>query len=112
MKYAFAFPLLPGKEDQARAVTAELLGARRSQFDELQRRTGVIEEAYFLQISPEGSMVIVVGEGSTASLADTLDPDNHEIDRYLLDMMIDLSGVDPRSLGDAPPAELMGEWKA
>jgi hypothetical protein len=38
MAYAFAMPVLPGKAEAARGFIREVLGPRRADWDELQRR--------------------------------------------------------------------------
>jgi hypothetical protein len=110
--YAFAFPILPGKADALRQFGNELLGSRKAEYDDLQRRLGVEEERYFLQQSPEGDLVIVAGSGGAAatSLAGVLAPDENAFDRWFVDRMQDLTGVDLRDLPSDPP-ELLGEWK-
>jgi hypothetical protein len=112
MQYVYAYPILPGKEDAAQAATAELLGSRRAEYDEFQRRSGVERESYFLQRGPQGSMVIVVGEGSDQSGGlSAFDPEHHDIDRYMLETLRDLTGVDITQGDPPPPPELLGEWR-
>ncbi len=41
MPYAFAIPIPPGKTEAVRRLTAESLGARKSEYDDMQRRSGV-----------------------------------------------------------------------
>src|SRR3712207_628115 len=61
MAYPVAIPIPPGKTDAVRRLTAECLGARKSEYDDMQRRAGITEEAYWLQPDPEGDVLIVVG---------------------------------------------------
>ena len=53
-----AFPVLPGKEQEARKFGEET-SSRLSEFEASQQRLGVTTETWMLQQSPEGSMVIV-----------------------------------------------------
>ena len=50
---AFAAPIPPGKTEAVRAFIAETLGPRKAELDDLQRRSGVTEESYWLQVDPE-----------------------------------------------------------
>jgi hypothetical protein len=111
--YAFAFPLLPGKAEAIRQFAHELLNSRKADYDDLQRRLGVEEERYFLQQSPEGDLVIVAGGGgaAAANLAEVLAPDENAFDRWFVDQLQDVTGVDFSEFPTDPP-ELLGEWKA
>ena len=70
MTYAFAMPVLPGKAEAARRFVAEVLGPRRSDWDDLQRRQGVTRERYFLQTAPGGDLMIVTGEGTFTPISE------------------------------------------
>ena len=60
MSYAFAAPIPPGKTAAVRAFIAETLGPRKAELDDLQRRSGVTEESYWLQVDPEGTDILIV----------------------------------------------------
>ena len=53
-----AFPVLPGKEDEARKFAQETLD-RIDEFEASERRFGVTKEEWSLQQTPMGSMVVV-----------------------------------------------------
>ena len=110
MPYAFAMPLLPGKAEAARSFVGEVLGPRKSDWDDLQRRQGVTHERYFLQSGPDGDLVIVTGEGTFSSPNQFLDPDQIPFDRWFLDQIQETTGVNLLELGDELP-ELLGEWQ-
>ena len=55
MTYAFAMPILSGKTPAARGFIQEVLGPRKREYDDLQRRQGVTQERYYLQSSPRGT---------------------------------------------------------
>jgi hypothetical protein len=70
-----AFPVLPGKEDEARKFAQETLD-RRDEFEESERRVGITKEEWALQQTPMGSMVVVRFEtddvaGAFAGLAES-----------------------------------------
>jgi hypothetical protein len=41
-----AFPILPGKEDAARAFAAQVTGSRSAEYADLQRRSGIARETW------------------------------------------------------------------
>jgi hypothetical protein len=55
-----AFPIMPGKIEAARAFARETLGPRRGEFEEYQKRRGVIRETWSVQQAPDGSAFSVV----------------------------------------------------
>jgi hypothetical protein len=110
MAYAFAMPVLPGKAEAARQFVAEVLGPRRADWDDLQRRQGVTRERYFLQHDPDGDLFIVTGEGTFAPVAEWIDPEGIPIDRWFIEQVHNVTGVNVRELGDEQP-EFLGEWQ-
>ena len=56
---AMALPVKPGKAGQLRALTNELLGARRQEFEASERRIGVTRECQCLQPSPMGDLLLI-----------------------------------------------------
>ena len=110
MAYAFAMPILPGKTEAAARFVREVLGPRKREWDDLQRRQGVTREHYFLQRDPAGDLLIVTGEGTFTPVAQWLDPEGIPIDRWMLEQVKDFTGLDVRELGDELP-ELLGEWR-
>ena len=110
MAYAFAMPVLPGKAEVARRFVTEVLGPRRSDWDDLQRRQGVTRESYFLQHDPAGDLFIVTGEGTFTPISEWLDPDGIPFDRWFADQIREITGLEVRELGDEPP-EHLGDWR-
>ena len=58
--YNGIFPILPGKEDEARAFAKETMGARRSEYDAFQKESDVTRETWSILALPDGSSVTVV----------------------------------------------------
>lgn len=110
MSYAFAMPMLPGTEEAGRQFVKDLLGPRKSEYDDLQRRQGVTAERYFIQSSPDGGLFLVSGEGSFADPATFLDPEGNPFDRWFIETIETLSGVNMLEIG-GETAEFLGEWK-
>ena len=60
---AFALPLTPGKTEEWRRWSAELLGPRRAEYEASRRRLGVTVERAYLQQTPQGDLNVVYLEG-------------------------------------------------
>jgi hypothetical protein len=110
MAYAFAMPILSGKTPAARGFIQEVLGPRKREYDDLQRRQGVTSERYYLQSSPEGDQVIVTGEGTFTPPSQFLDVAGNPFDRWFIDQIQDFTGINMLELPEEMP-ELVGEWR-
>src|SRR3954452_19752311 len=96
MAYAFAIPIPPGKTDEVRRVTEVSLGARKSEFDDMQRRSGVTEESYWLQPDPElGDVLIVVSSSDQTAFLEIMAKPQTPFDRWYRDQLRDIFGFDP-----------------
>ena len=90
-----AFPVLPGKTDQARALAEEVMGARRQQFEESQARIGATRETWCLQSTPDGDFVLVWFEApdidkAFASLAESSEP----FEVWFRQQVLEVTGTD------------------
>ena len=98
--------------EEWRAFHSELVGARRGEWAESQRRRGITREAIFFWSSPSGPSVLYVVEGVDAGAAlDTLGSSDHPFDVWLRGRFADLhQDLDlPGALSDTrPPA---GSWR-
>ena len=110
MAYAFAVPIPPGKTDAVRRLTQESLGARRSEYDDLQRRSGVTEESYWLQHDPEGGdLLIVVSDSDQTDFLQIMANPQTPFDRWYRDQIQEIFGFDPGQVV-AERNELLGSW--
>ena len=66
---AVAFPVLPGKADEARRFAQELMGPRRSEAEQAFRRFGFTREAWYLQSTPQGDLIIAYVEADDPARA-------------------------------------------
>jgi hypothetical protein len=108
-----AFPVLPGKTEEARAFAAEVLGERRREFDESQARFGTTRETWTLQSTPDGEFVLVWFEAPDiekgfATLAESNDP----FDLWFRQRVQEVTGFDLAAPPEAPPPEVLVEWTA
>ena len=109
MAYAFAAPILPGQTEACRRFVAECLGPRRAEYADLQRRTGVTEEAYWLQPGPEGDLLVVASDSDQGEFAELMANPQTEFDRWFREQIRTIFGFDPAAA--APANELLGEWR-
>ena len=108
MHYAFTMPVRPGQAMTARQFTRQLLGSRKTEYDDLQRRGAITEERYFLQHTATGDVLIVTGTGSGSQPADYLQVDAEPFDRWFVDTVEAITGES--LLDNTSEPELMGEW--
>jgi hypothetical protein len=93
---AYVVPVLHGMEATLEAVAAEL-DARRAEYDEVLRHSGMTREAAFLQWTPQGSQLIVYREFADPHAEKTT---GGPWGGWLSDRMSAVLGFDPES---APP---------
>ena len=107
---AFAAPIPPGKTDAVRAFIAATLGPRRADFDDLQRRSGVTEESYWLQVDPTGTdSLVIVSNGHDADFWAIMANPQTDFDRWYREQIETIWEFDAGA--PRPPAnELLGTW--
>ena len=115
MPYAVAVRIPPGKTEAVRQLFAESLGPRKAEYDDLQRRSGITEEEYWLQSDPEGGLLIVTSNRDQATFVEIMATPQTDFDRWFRDQMqeafafeftgspepsTNVSGVGPRKRWD------------
>jgi hypothetical protein len=93
---AFAVPIKPGKEETWKSWAAELNGARKAEFDEMNERMGLTTHAAWLQQNPDGSQLAVVvldGPGASEFLG-KLATSDHEFDTLFRTSSEDIHPMD------------------
>ena len=110
MGYAFAVPVLPGQEARGRAFIAELLGPRKAEYDDLQRRQGVTAEKYYYQPGPDGGLMIVTGEGAFIPPSEWVD-DANPFDTWFFEQVEAITGIDMTATTEGGTAAFLGEWR-
>lgn len=110
MPYAFSAPIPPGKIDAVRQFVADVLGARKAEYDDLQRRSGMTEESYWLQVDPDGgAALIVVSDNDQNGFWAIMANPQTEFDRWYRERMESIWEFD--AAAPQPPAnELLGTW--
>jgi hypothetical protein len=93
--FAFVFPVLPGKAEQARIFGKEVMGPRASEMDASRRPLGVTREAVWIHETPMGDMGIVLIEGKDVAEANRRFAASTEpFDVWFKQTVLDFSGVD------------------
>jgi hypothetical protein len=106
------FPIQPGKEDDARAFAAEIMGARRDGFDAHHRRAGNIRETFALAETPMGSFFLVWFEGDVEKAFGDLATYDSEFMTWFRGQVLDITGVDLTAPPEAPPPAILVDWSA
>ena len=95
MIYAFADPIPLGKTDVVRGFYAELCDARKADYDEIARRSGVIEEWYWLQPGSAGDLVVVASSSDQQQFDTILANPETDFDHWLRERIEEIFGFDP-----------------
>lgn len=106
------FPVLPGKEDAARAFAKEVAGPRREAFTATQARSSVTRETWSLLTTPMGSFMNVWFEGDVEGAFTDLATADDEHTVWSRQQILDVTGLDMSAPDDSPPPELVLDWSA
>ena len=107
------FPVLPGKEDDARKFAEEAQGSHRDQFGAFQKASGTSRETWTLQQTPAGAFMLVWFDCNDLEAAfEHMATATGEDADWMRGRIKDLSGVDMSQPDDSPPPEVILEWSA
>jgi hypothetical protein len=100
---ALAAPLAADELGAWEDWIAELNGARKAEFDDMNARHGLSEHRAYLQPTPGGDyLVLAIHEGPGGdSFLESLAGSDHEFDRWFLGSVASLHAIDPS--GPLPP---------
>jgi hypothetical protein len=104
------FPVLPGKEDQARAFAKAVTGAKSAEFDKIQADAGTERETWTLQTTPQGSFVIVWFEGDVDAAFGNMATKDDEAHTWFRQQVLEITGVDMTAPDDSPQPEVLVDW--
>ena len=112
MGYVVVLRPRPGQTEALRRLTQEVLGPRKADYDDMMRRGGYTEEAYWLQQDPElGDLLVSVSSQGHADFDQIMENPRTEFDRWYRDQMLEIFGPHVFEPSD-PPNELLGTWRA
>jgi len=101
-----AFPVLPGKSEAAKEFAKTVASARRREYDESLKNQGITREAWFLQTSPKGDLIVVYFEAADVKKAlDLLAKSQTPFDRWFKEQARAVTGVDLEQV--TPPPEMI-----
>ena len=92
---AFVAPLLPGKLEAWKEFHNQLDGLHRWDFEDQQRRLGLVRHRVWLQDTPAGPVALVVQEGEDPDRARAiLASSTHPFDVWFKERILELHGLD------------------
>lgn len=106
------FPVLSGKTETDVRRIGEHFNEDPQGYAESRRRSGVTLERAYLQTTPMGSFVVAYLEGDKplAEMLAAPAQSDLEIDRYFVQAVKEIHGVDLTQAPTGPAPELLGEW--
>jgi hypothetical protein len=110
--FSAMFPVLPGKEETARAWTAEAAGPRQAEFDAFQRRAELTRETLTLQRTPAGAVLLIWFEGNVERAFEVIATGQDAFTEWYRGQLHDVTGVDVRQPAVGPPPETLLDWRA
>jgi hypothetical protein len=97
--------------DAFKAFAKEVTGARKADYAEACRRHGTTKQRVFLAQTPMGSMLNVYAEGSNAGFfLARLRASSNAFDKFYLESLTKMSGINMTDLPAGPPPNLAFEW--
>jgi hypothetical protein len=108
-RFAFAVPVLPGKE--ARAV-ADMMRPRKDEYEESRGRRGITMERAYEMATPMGNFVIayIESENDFEQAMGGMGASDLPIDRDFTAALLDIHGVDLTQPPPGPPPETIADW--
>ena len=94
-EFAFAIPVVPGKEDLDRSTMDEMAGSRREEYEAALRRAGITRQTVWHQETPDGTVAVVYVEGDDpeagiAQFGSSDDP----LNAWFREQMKEVHGID------------------
>ena len=106
------FPIQAGKEADARAFAAELVGPRLAGYEAHHARVGNVRETFTLQETPMGSFLLVWFEGDVQKAFVDHATDESEFETWFRGRVLDLTGVDLAAPPAGPLPDVLFDWRA
>ena len=103
-RVCFALPVLEGKTEDARAFFEELETQRKGAYAASERRINITKEAWYIQQTPQGDLLLAYIESPDFSDAlSKFSQSRDEFDQWFKRRVAEVTGVD---LNDPPPGPL------
>jgi hypothetical protein len=103
-EFAFALPVLPGKEDLDRETLNQMSGERREEYEAAAREAGISRQIVWHHQTPDGTVAVVYIEADDPIAAlGKFGSSDEPFNRWFREQMKDVHGIDISQPG--PPAE-------
>jgi Family of unknown function (DUF6176) len=110
---ASAFPILPGKTEQWKHFSQEMVGPRHSEYEASRKRLGISREAAYLQQTPQGDMAVVYFEvQDIASVFEGFGRSQEPFDVWFREQVKEIHGLDFSAPLPGPLPEAIVDWRA
>ena len=106
------FPILPGKEEVARAWIRELAGPRRAGWDALQQRSEITRETLTLATTPMGAFLLFWFDGDIEKAFGEVITGQDEFTAWHRARLKEVTGIDLSQPMEGPLPELLLDWRA
>jgi hypothetical protein len=107
-----AFPIVPGKEDAARAFAAACLAEQKAGFEAAQAHAAVHRETWTMQSTPAGTFMLVWFDGDVDAAFEHLATSQDEHSVWMRAQILECTGVDMAAEDDSAPPEVVLDWSA
>jgi len=106
------FPVLPGKTEVDIRRIADRFQADPEGYFESRRRAGVTLERAYWQHTPMGDFIVGYGESdrSVMDVVGSWAEQATETDRFFVETVREIHGVDLTAVPEGPPPQTVGEW--
>jgi hypothetical protein len=109
---SLALPIRPDKIEQARRWGEDKRASRRADGIESNRRIGMTRENWYLQLTPDGALLIFTGESPDLSAAfASYAASDGQFERWEKQTLQELTGVDLDRLLDMPMPGTLMDWR-
>jgi hypothetical protein len=93
--FAFAIPIVPGKEDLDRQTFDEMMGPRREEYEAALRKAGLTRQVVWHQQTPNGTLAVVYVEGDSPEAGiEEFGSSDDVLSAWFRDQMREVHGVD------------------
>jgi hypothetical protein len=106
-----AFPILAGKEDDARAFATAVLAERKADFEASQGRAATTRETWTMQQTPMGTFMLVwFDSGNIDEAFEELATSEDDFMVWMRSQIKECTGVDMSVPDGSPPPEVVLDW--
>jgi hypothetical protein len=101
-------PVVDGKTEAWRAWAQELMGPKKKELEDLNRRHGLTRHAAWCAETPNGPAIVVLHEGPKAdAFMENLAKSDHEFDAWFRSKVTEIHGIDFSAPPSGPMPELV-----